>query len=157
MKNNYAYDVNQLVWDVINEAVALREHATAEERGKLDFTTLDAGNSMRCVYGQMTGHCHSERAGKLIQLCTPRYFATYALSSMSPSVERIVSHANGEYVKDFLKERASQVDDTIPVMPQLHFRAIEVFISLDPLYPEQVKSLVSYLRGESDDLNVYIF
>lgn len=151
------YDAYQLVWDVINEAIALREYATAEEREKLNFRNLNAGLSMLCVYGQMTGHCHSERAGELIQLCTPRYFKVYALSSMNPSVERIVSHANGEHVKDFLKERASQIDDTMHRMPELHFSAIEAFISLEPLYPKQVKSLVKYLRGESDDLNVYIF
>lgn len=147
MKNNYAYDIDQLVWDVINEAVALREHATAEERWKLDFTTLDAGMNTQCIYGQMTGHCHSKRALELIQSCTPRYFMHGALSD-GDTVKDIIDNTNGTSVFDFATNRGGH---------NQHFSAIEVFINLEGSFPLQVESLVKYLRGESDDLNVYIF
>lgn len=148
MQQKFEYDAYRLVWDVINEAVALREYATAEEREKLDFTTLDSTDKTRCIYGQMTGDCHSTRALELIQQSTTRYFSGAALSVYA-SVDRITQFVNGVYVPDFIKERKSEF--------YAHFSAIEVFINLEPIYPFQVESLVKYLRGESDDLNVYIF
>ena len=44
------------------EANNLRTLATQEEKNKLDFYNLDGVNYYKCIYGQMTGHCSSERA-----------------------------------------------------------------------------------------------
>lgn len=54
-----------LLAQVLEEAIHLRENATDEEKGKLDFDALRVSKNDRCIYGQMTGHCDSERAAEL--------------------------------------------------------------------------------------------
>ena len=55
---------------VIREIETLREHATAEEKARLDYIAFDPNNGRTCIYGQMTGHCNSERANELMGLST---------------------------------------------------------------------------------------
>lgn len=54
---------------VIEEAIKLKKYATKKELAKLDYNTLNGGNTTKCVYGQMTDHCESLRAGVLIEKC----------------------------------------------------------------------------------------
>lgn len=68
------YTKKQFLEDVAAEATALKEHATAEELAKLDFSNLSANDVARCVYGQMTGYCDSERASILIMQCAPKLY-----------------------------------------------------------------------------------
>jgi len=44
------------------EIKRIKRLATAEEIAKLDFSTFKHTNVMTCIYGQMTGHCYSDRA-----------------------------------------------------------------------------------------------
>jgi hypothetical protein len=64
---------NELKALVIDEATKLREHATTEERGRLDFATMIPHHVGYCIYGQMTGSCYSSRANDLLDLCTHPY------------------------------------------------------------------------------------
>lgn len=61
---------------VIEEATALRKHATKEERSNLNFENLNPDSQRRCIYGQMTGDCFSERAKKLIEKSCRRVYST---------------------------------------------------------------------------------
>jgi len=58
---------------VRDEAAKLREFATVEERGRLDFSRLKPGDLWLCIYGQMTGSCFSERSLQLLQICSIPY------------------------------------------------------------------------------------
>lgn len=141
------YTFEQLKEDVRKEAEALRVHATKEERERLDIKVLKPSNIDYCIYGQITGNCYSEHAAALIQKCCVRFFKHRVMPSRwSPgvSMEDIKQYVNGRKVKGFRKERAAQSTDT-------HFSAIEAYI----LLPEaQNKSLISYLRGETDTLTL---
>lgn len=55
---------------VVAEAQALRKHATQEEKDKLCLELLRPTHRSSCVYGLMTGHCHSYRAFELINKCS---------------------------------------------------------------------------------------
>lgn len=58
-----------LLEEVRKEAALLREHATKEERSRLDFRLLNAWDVSKCVYGQITGDCRSNRAEELLNKC----------------------------------------------------------------------------------------
>lgn len=62
------YTVEQFKADVIAECVALREHATNEELGRLAYR-IKAQDPDECIYGLMTGNCRSIRAKELIEIC----------------------------------------------------------------------------------------
>lgn len=51
---------------VIQEAKNLRKLATREEKDQLNLVTLNPRNEWKCIYGQMTGSCFSDRAEELI-------------------------------------------------------------------------------------------
>jgi hypothetical protein len=56
------------------EATNLKANATPEELAKLDFSTLNVDTQDKCIYGQMTGKCYSERATELIILCATEVY-----------------------------------------------------------------------------------
>ena len=74
------YDFDQLIWDTTNEAILLKLHATRRELSRLDFEMCDGLNAFRCIYGQLTGYCFSERALKLIQKCATVFFCSFDLN-----------------------------------------------------------------------------
>ncbi|PHN06964.1 hypothetical protein [Flavilitoribacter nigricans] len=53
---------------VIREIKALREHATAEEKERLDWHEFHPSSDENCIYGLMTGHCDSIRAKELAEI-----------------------------------------------------------------------------------------
>ncbi len=57
------------------EAELLRIHATPEEIKSLHSADINPDHVHTCIYGQMTGHCHSERAFELIKLCCDKTFS----------------------------------------------------------------------------------
>lgn len=50
---------------VRKEIISLKKKATSEELCKLNFSTLAPSNTEKCIYGQMTGDCDSDRAREL--------------------------------------------------------------------------------------------
>lgn len=44
------------------EIKRIKRLATSEEIDRLDFSKFSHTNVMTCIYGQMTGHCYSDRA-----------------------------------------------------------------------------------------------
>ena len=59
---------------VIEEATNLKKYATKEELAKLNYNHLEGDNRFKCIYGQMTGTCDSNRASNLIFLCVSRVY-----------------------------------------------------------------------------------
>lgn len=56
------------------EATNLKTHATTQEISKLNSLKINPSVSNCCIYGQMTGHCSSARANKLISLCCTKVY-----------------------------------------------------------------------------------
>lgn len=140
------YDKEQFIWDVINEALAIRENATQEERNNLNYFELNASNIHKCIYGQMTGHCNSDRSLELIRKCCTRYFKQVALRSWS-TIDYVLSNVNGVRVdRDFEANRKAR-------MSMQHFSAVEIFIATG--HRSLNANLIAYLRGETDELDIY--
>lgn len=59
----------QLVNYVHKEAAKLKANAAPEELGNLDFERLSPLHVNQCIYGEMTGHCESQRALELLSKC----------------------------------------------------------------------------------------
>jgi hypothetical protein len=139
------YTFEQLKEDVRKEAEALKIHATKEERRKLDCAELQPAYGSYDVYGQMTGHCYSMRAAKLIYKCSKRFFKNDLLTTTSnySSIESIVENVAGDKVVDIIKERTR--------VKSPHYTAIEAYT----LLPEaRNDNLISYLRGETETLEL---
>lgn len=66
------FDEKVLLELVKDEAKKLKEHATEHERSHLNNFLSNTRSG--CVYGQMTGYCHSKRAIELIHLCCDRVY-----------------------------------------------------------------------------------
>jgi len=84
------YDKKDLIQKVIDEATKLREHATKDELGELDFNLLQPNDVGYCIYGQMAGNCYSLRASELLSMCCAPFssaitkFDTPILEKYSP-------------------------------------------------------------------------
>lgn len=139
------YTFEQLKEDVRKEAEALRVHATKEELTKLSYKDLFPESISSCIYGMMTGSCNSDRAASLIDLCACRYIKDACLTIVNEQgFDRIQKKVNGATVEGFIENRTGGAYIT-------HYSAIEAYI----LLPEaQNESLISYLRGETDNLEL---
>lgn len=118
---------NELKQRVIEEAVKLKEHATKEELERLDFAKLKPLHSGWCVYGQLAGDCHNERAKDLLSLCAKPYTADAAIFLETGRTEFVAG------------ER------------RYAFSAIEFYINQDNA---QNATLISFLRGEREGLTI---
>lgn len=60
----------EFLLEVKAELDNIKKKATKEEIGKLNFGLLYINSVSRCIYGQMTGNCRSDRA---IEITTKKY------------------------------------------------------------------------------------
>ena len=56
---------SEFIQEVCNEINTIKERATKKEIGRLNFDKFEHANIEKCIYGQMTGDCGSERAKDL--------------------------------------------------------------------------------------------
>lgn len=59
---------------VSKEAKSLKKYAYKKELKKLNFKNFSSSNIFKCIYGQMTGDCFSDRASELIYKCAARIY-----------------------------------------------------------------------------------
>lgn len=145
------YDEHQFIWEVINEAVALRQHATRAELASLDFESFDPMWPSSCIYGQATGNCFSTRASQLIVLCCPRYFYPAAIKNEN-ALKAIVRNANGTEVPNFKQIRA-EGRRSFHSSETMYYSAIEAYIVMRGA---KNGNLIAYLRGETEELDIYL-
>lgn len=117
-------DFHQMVLD---EANHLRKHATDEEKSKLDFKILSVNSGERCIYGQMTGSCVSDRACELFQ-------KTFRM--IGSECQEIERKGCTTYTEWLIEE-----DNYY----KLDFSPIEVYITLKG---SKNKQLIQYIKGE---------
>ncbi len=54
---------------VVSEALKLRKYASNEEKARLNPNTVTGTSQTQCLYGQMTGYCHSTQSIALLAKC----------------------------------------------------------------------------------------
>lgn len=123
-------DIIKLKKLVLQEIDNLKIHATQDEIAKLDFTTFKPFKADRCIYGQMTGSCFSDRATSLLNLCAVPY------SYYTSSYERYLREP------DFRRK---------PGDWQRGFSALEFYV--DSIYDGN-EQIIAYLKGEIQTLNL---
>lgn len=114
---------------VLDEASKLREHATPEELGRLDFHRLNPNKPYTCIYGQMTGDCHHPRA-------------IYLMNESCLPYSEVVSE------DDVIDPREGNSDD-FDNGYQRAFTPIEFYICREDAKNE---TLIKYLKGEIQEL-----
>lgn len=122
---------------VIEEAKALKEHATPEEINRLDFNRLNPESKFSCIYGQMTGDCFSGRAIDLITKSAKRVYVKNNKEWTSRLYEK--AKLNGKPIPE---ERTGK--------ETWWYSPIEIFISKknDALN----EKLIQFLKGEIKEL-----
>lgn len=121
---------------VIQEAKKLKNKATIEEKLALDAKNLWGDSNYNCLYGQMTGFCHSKRAISLINLCCERVYKAIP--------------TNGEYLKNVvLNGKPKRIKNRSSVLS--FWSPIEVWLYRNPS-EEKKQALVDYLQGKTNKL-----
>jgi hypothetical protein len=124
------------------EADNLRKHASGSELSKLDFDSLDVNNTQLCVYGQMTGFCHSPRAIELIKSSAQEFVF---VNEDSGFIELEFENFKNRWIrKEFKSVNSVEYSER-------YFSPIETYI-----YQTDAKNkeLIEYLRGETDTLEL---
>lgn len=133
----------QFLEDVRAEVVALRENATKEELSELSVGLLSSNDTRKCIYGQMTGDCYSERADALLDKCAVRVMQAGTELSGRVAESSMIANANGPNDGHF-KNRSTL--DAVT-----YFSALEAYIALQGAKNANV---ISYLRGETETLEL---
>lgn len=120
---------------VKQEAKNIKKHASKAELNKLNFNGLNPVGFGGCIYGQMTGHCFSDRADYLIKKCASRIYKTYSVTDPSPKLLQ--------------QSRVTQRNQ----MDNYMWSPIEMFIANTPNLKDN-KNLIAYLKGEKRTLSI---
>lgn len=120
---------------VVQEATVLKREASIKELMRLDFNSLDPQLTQSCIYGQMTGHCDSTRAQKLMQAALPSPIlgdlpGTNSVESLRGFSKGVKWNYRGKLGAYFVPEEWS---------------AIEVYITLAKAKPQV---LIDFLQGD---------
>ncbi len=125
---------NKLKLKVLDEATKLKSCATQEELEMLSFGRLKPDDKNKCIYGQMTGNCFSERATELLSCCAVPY---------SGDVD-VYIRTRAKSFND--KNRADVLEEF-----NLVFSAIEFYITHRNA---QNNNLINYLKGDKETLTI---
>lgn len=129
---------------VTDEATKLKENATHLEKNRLNFKEFDAVSKERCIYGQMTGYCYSERAYELIRKCAVRIYDTHKTWFNSDTI----GYLNGAPSKLKTPENRGE----------FYHSPIELFVLIMLKHGQKLnwfknnKILIDYIKGERSDL-----
>lgn len=118
---------------VKEEADNLKKFATRKELDRIDFYSINAGSRTKCIYGQMTGNCISDRAEELIFKCATN---TYEGHDEAINVDIKDSELIGP-----------PTESNRFICNFKFFTPIEKFLYVADF--SQIKKLVSYLKNES--------
>jgi hypothetical protein len=127
----------ELIKLVKEEAKYLKINASIEELERLDFETFNPQKYAKCIYGQMTGDCDSERSVELIQNSCVRVTRSRDYNPKDTTLN----------VNPFQTKRC------------YYFSPIELFVGLENNKGETVNQyngnniiLINYLQGKTETL-----
>jgi hypothetical protein len=136
----------QFIIDVKHEVEMLKKHATKEEIEKLDYVHLDPVHMGKCIYGQMTGSCESDRAKALMDLACVRVYVGDVMIR-GKEYKEIQKNMNGPYKGQMW---SNDWDNGVK-RSYTHLSMIETYICL---IGAKNKKLIDYLKGETDTLEL---
>lgn len=142
---------------VRHEAAFLKQNASPAELAKLDFDNIDPESESRCIYGQMTGDCYSERAEFLIQTC-----CQFVFFMQEPNAKHLIGSttplSNLNFTKRFPPKPGNKMTAAKPGSDgtRRYFSAIEIFISQNQNggNPFKTLALIMYLKGHLKSLEI---
>lgn len=137
-------DRKELIEAVKVEAANLRKYATKEELNRLDLQSFNPKEEHFCIYGQMTGSCWSARASNLIKSSAP-----VCLGEIQGGHKLEIKALN------YTPDDWESYDGTCKDYTCRHWSPIESYIwDEDNSQKLQNKKLISYLKGETNELNL---
>lgn len=98
-----AKQLNKLVIKEINNLII---HATKTERRRLNYKYFNPNHTTKCIYGQMTGSCDSERAKQLLNKCAV---------PVSTDIDKNIISIDKRYNKNFDKKGSYRSDVFSPI------------------------------------------
>lgn len=137
------YTVEQFKADVIAECVALREHATPEELGRLSNAVISPLSYTGCIYGHMTGDCRSIRATDLIRkscLTSIDLIDNWGVRRTEPVDTSVMIVAEGNIAAE------RRMGDDFP-----YLSALEAYIHFPVA---NIPAIQSYLTGQTETLEL---
>lgn len=123
---------------VLLEADNIKKNCSEEEISKLDFEHLDPSNPRKCIYGQMTGSCFTERTLDLVVNLPNHFEHIYDYEQENIPLDEVLN-AEATFRFDPIEEH------------KLVFSPIEVYITLPEADNE---NLINYIKGISKELNI---
>lgn len=144
MVKNSGANYQRLVELAVQEATKLRELTTESEKAKLYPNSIWAKSRTSCIYGQISGHCFSDRAHELMKICAPRVYER-------PDNKNLVDCRLTPTTKSV--RRAIESRDDIATRTR-YWSPIEVLITMwdDPFGPnfnsDNMVNLAKYIKGE---------
>ncbi len=126
---------------VIEEAINLKKYAKKEELDKLDYDNLDGDCAYKCIYGQMTGDCESNRAYNLIKKCAIK---VYNVTSDEDRIETSVLNGKPKNLKNYSDRLEHYIS---PIERFLFF-----YKSSQEVKSTKIQKLVKFLRDETKEL-----
>ena len=132
------YSKRQFLEEVKTEVESLKKFATEEELENLDFGHLEPTDDSLCIYGLMTGSCHTNRAIELIEKCCRKY----------------VDYRGNIRVRNFTDIKP--IDKGVPTVFRQQFElqflsSLEAYIMLPRA---KNRNVIQYLKGETDTLTL---
>ena len=124
---------------VKHEVEAIKLSATKKEISELEFDWLNPNSFYKCIYGQMTGHCRSQRALELIsKACSVLVNRHHESTGSTFSVMK--KHIHGPYEKELMNLHLVE-----------YLSALEAYILLKG---SKNKHIIEYLKGETQTLKL---
>lgn len=144
---------------VEEEVKLLRENINEEEVSNIGIM-FESGYTQSCVYGQITGHCSSNRSKYLMNKCV-----SYWVSNSSYLDDVRVGHMHSDYDVCFFEYRLSInsslqdsspyefVEDVEDSRNYYSYTPLEAYIML---YGSKDNEIIDYLKGDTNELNLEI-
>lgn len=127
-------DEKEILYNLVKtEAENLKIHATEKELSRLIFEEITPHKRTKCIYGQLTGNCISERAEELIIKCCTKVYKS-----------------NGGYIMS--SELIDFPKDEMRFFLEFNFFSpIEKFLYVSDA--NEKSKLIDYLKGHTKTLN----
>lgn len=131
--------------DVKHEINMLKKLATPEELSNLNFDTFNYRSESKCIYGQMTGSCESNRAEELMDASCIR------VMNVRGGVNNVEGKTFTEIKSKINGENTGQGWYKSNYRNYSHLSVLEAYISLKDAKNEHI---IKYLKGEVETLKL---
>ena len=145
---------------VLQEVENLKKFANKNEINKLDINWFDAFTPRTCLYGQLTGHCTSNRAKELMDKCCIVVVDTINFNETFNGV-RVFQDKTFKEVKSLIKINSQvwknntgqawrkQTWENSSIRNYSYLSVLESYICLKNA---KVKDIINYIKGKKEKL-----